>query len=254
MPFGEGKASTSSSREKDTKLHQLLQEKDNIILAKKNELSVVSKRLKDYQSDDRKLREIDNRWKEFQVFMQTAMDTKLGIENRSLIHKYNDLVDENRDLEYTLRKTEDDLKDSLRDAQASAFRFQDQPQWYPDSDDAIRQQLKSLEKDAKAWCNANPIKILSILGDMPANLPSEWQSVLRFEAKSFALNDQCLPQLILQALLMDYIYDQIFGNPFFFLPWRVQSPGEEAGANMTPHRDQYELMAGILQEVTQGKL
>lgn len=262
-PFGEAKPTTGSSREKDIKLLlQQLQEKDNIILAKNNELAEISKRIRDHQNDDRKLKEIDNKWKEFQTFMQTAMDTKLGIEHRSLIIKYNNLLDMNQNIKEMLKNTENDLaeslarqsltQDSLRDAQASAFRFQDQPQWAPDSDDAIRQQLKSLEKEAKAWCGANSIKALSILGAMPANLPGEWKDVLRYDVKIFARNDQHLPQLILQALLMDYIYGEIFAKPFFFLPWRVQGPGEEGGTSMTARRDQYELMAGILQEIAHG--
>lgn len=267
-PIGEAKSTTGSSREKDIKLlGQQIHERDHIILTQKNELAALSKTIKNLQTDDRTLKEIDNRWKEFQTFMQVAMETKLGVENRSLNYRYKSLLEASQSIEDVLRKTENDLadsreresqaKDSLRNVQASAFRFEDQPQWSPDSDDAIRQQLTSLEKHAKTWCRVNCVKMLSLLGTLPANILHEWEAVLRYDAKIFALYDQHLPQLILQALLMDYIYGEIFANSFFFLPWRVQSQGveegKEAGADLTARRDQYEVMAGVLQEFTQGR-
>ncbi|CAG7925018.1 unnamed protein product [Penicillium olsonii] len=220
--------------------------------------------IRNYQADDRKLKEMDNRLREFQAFMGVAMETKSSIEYRNLASKYSDLLDRSDSLKDSLRQAENDLaesrerqnqaKDSLRDAQESAFRFQDQPQWAPDSDDVIRHQLKGLEKEAKAWCSANSIKKLSIKFPVAelAHLPGEWEAVLRFDTKVFVQNDQHLPQLILQALLMDCVYGEIFAKPFFFLPWRVQSPGVEAGAKTTVRRDQYEAMAGILEDPEEG--
>ncbi|CAG8225965.1 unnamed protein product [Penicillium salamii] len=258
-PLVEVRSPLGSSSEREIKrLQQKIREKDDIIFHQEKDLVAFSKTIKDLQMDDGKLNEIDNRWKEFQLFMQAAMDTKLGIETRCLIHK-------NQAIENVLKKTRNDLADSrekqsqaIRDLQASAFHLEDPQQWSSDTDNEIRQQLGGLEKRAKAWCRANCVKRLSLQGELPANPPRGWEAVLRYNANVFAQYDQHLPQIILQALLMHCIYGEIFAKPLFFLPWRVQgaggAEGGEAGTEMIARQDLSEVMVGIIHEITRGNL
>ncbi|OQE19116.1 hypothetical protein PENSTE_c016G06045 [Penicillium steckii] len=144
--------------------------------------------------------------------------------------------------------------DAPRKVQASVFESQDQPQWSLDSDDKIRQQLKGLEGEVKAWCRNSSVKSLDMaIEAMQGKIPSEWNAVLRYDGKLLARNDQHFPPLLLQALLTDCIYSNIFANPFFFLQWRTKiAQADKSTASATEDLDRQNLIEVILQEILQG--
>ncbi|KAJ5176312.1 uncharacterized protein N7482_002189 [Penicillium canariense] len=203
------------------------------------------------------------KWDEFKAFMDTALASTTAIENRTLRSDMDNLHAKYRVLQKRLKQAEDDLQEahveqakaaeSLRDVQASAFRFQDQPEWARESDEAIRAKLTNLEREARGWCSRNSVQALSTIRASPAQLETDWQHVMRFDEETFTRNDEHLPRLLLSALLMDYIYSRIFAKPLFFLRWRV-APEEPSSAVAGPGRQLHEPLAGMLDEMTQGNL
>ncbi|KAJ5673178.1 hypothetical protein N7507_002305 [Penicillium longicatenatum] len=257
------KPAISKGQEKRIKeLEQTIKNKDHRIDELRHELKRYAQELGKREQDIKLLLKNDRRWTEFKDFVEKAMENKAAIEKDDLKRDMKELTAANE----VLLKNFDDLRterdgiyaewkktgEALRNVQASAFRFQDQPEWAPDSDESIRHELKSLESSARAWCNENCIKALSMLRMTPDALLNEWGLVMRYDGKVFAKNDQHLPQLILLALLMDYIYGNIFAKPFWFLPWRIMGADAEEGTNKVLCRGLHEGLAGVLEETTQG--
>lgn len=242
----------------DARINELTRENKS----KDQEIARLGKILKSQKFDSEQFshlnREIGIKLKELEALLQSSSQTALSIDNRTL-------REDIKNHENALRKVEDDLviakkerldaNDTLRQLQASSFRGQDHPGWSADTHEVIVGDLETLFKDCRIWCRNNCTRSLPELSGNPGEWPTGWENVIRSDP--MILSNERSPFLILHALLMDHIYREIFGNPFFFVPYRIAgyySESEDQKVDRLAYGFQFQSsLDRILEEILQGE-
>ncbi|KAJ6024301.1 hypothetical protein N7540_005098 [Penicillium herquei] len=236
--------------------------------AKEQEIARLRQALKCHELDTERLpklrMEFGNRVEELKDLIESTTKTALSIENRSLIEEIQALREGKRSLRIVLTDLETELanakkerlnaNESLRKMQESVFRGQDQPEWGTDTHETIANELETLFKDARMWCRSNCIRKFPEFSGNPGELPAEWKNVIHPDP--MILKHERVPLLILHALLMDFIYRQIFARPFFFIPWRKLNDEDQTADSQSGdihQRYQCQLyLENLLEEILQG--
>ncbi|KAJ5708929.1 hypothetical protein N7493_010263 [Penicillium malachiteum] len=235
---------------------------------KDQEIARLRQALNDQKFDAERLpklrKEFGNTVEGLKGLIEATTQTALSIENRGLIEEIHALAEGKRNLQIVIADLDTELanakkerlnaNESLRQMQESVFRGQDQPEWGTDTNEAIANELETLFKDARMWCKNNCTRRLPEFSGNPEELPAEWKNVIRPDPT--ILKHERVPLLILHALLMDFIYRQIFARPFFFIPWRrINDEDEKADSESgdIPQKYQCQLyLENLLEEILQG--
>lgn len=239
----------------------------------KHELKVKKAKISSQHQMLRELGDIEERWTRkieglngfIDISMRDSAPERyylLAAENRLLRREQNalkmefakseaELVETKAELDET-RQSQISATESLRKVQEMAFQLQDPQEWAPESYDTISRNLDRLHGDASTWCKEHGRQTDYFKHCRDFFQSEDWHNTMRYDTGIFS-TARNLPRLILEATLMDYIYKEIFANPFFFLRWRLQMNMTEGNDDPARVREFCKSLEETLRDVTRGK-